>query len=1156
MSTEKKFVHLHVHTEYSMLDGLCRIPKLIAKAKELGQSAIGLTDHGGMYGALHFYNECRKQEIKPIIGVEAYIAKKSRFDKQTKMGADQSHLTLLAQNLEGYRNLLKLVSIGNLEGFSYRPRIDFEVLTKHAAGVIATSGCMSSLFNRYLRDGKIAEAKQELLRYKEVFGSRYYVEIQAHPAIKELSELTQQQVQLARELDIPLVATNDVHYVEKSAAFAQDALLCVQTRKLISDEKRMTMMDSPDFYLRSTEEMLELFNEYPDAIENTVKIAESCEITIPTGQLIFPAFPLPPGETVETQFKKMAEQGLRKKFAEVTPALQERLNYEMDVIINKGYAAYFLITQDFVNWSKTHGVAVGPGRGSAAGSLVSYVLNITTVDPIQHGLAFERFLNPQRPTPPDIDIDFADTTREKTIEYVAQKYGNDHVGHVITFGRMEARVAIRDIGRVLGLPYEDPDKIAKLIPNNPGKKTSLQESLDTVPELAEYYKQPKFKKLIDLAMQVEGVVRHSSVHAAALVITDKPIDNYTPVQRDSKTGKTITQYDMYALDCNVSDDAIGLLKFDFLGLRNLSIIQKALQLIKQEKNMEIDIDTIPLDDKKTFDLLSSGETMGVFQLESSGMKRVARTLRPNQFSDITAMVALYRPGPMELIPTFIEGKHAPEKIQYPDASLEPILKETYGVMVYQEQILQIANVMAGYSLGEADILRRAIGKKKKKLLDENKKRFTDQSVAKGYKKEVAEKVWGFIEAFANYGFNKAHATSYAMIAYQTAYLKANFTTEYMTALLSIESGSGAATRDLKIAVGVENCKEMGIHLFPPDINKSYADFSIEHVATSVAGMAIRFGFTAIKHVGSAAIDNIIETRARVGDFTSFTQFINETDGRKVNKTTIECLIKVGAMDRFGTRSSMLDNLEEIRNSAAKLETEDQGQDSLFQGVSAARELKDTFPHQAEYPKAELLSFEKELLGVYLTDHPMAQALTFVSKRANKKIEELDEVLHVGQTFTFGGVLTALRTVQTKKTNSTMAFGKFDDGSGALDVVFFPRTYKDFETLIQNDSVMLIKAKIDKREEELQLVVEKITAPTESDATPQAHDADHEIFIPRHTGKSTLSELGKLLKSHPGNDSVVVLIPNGAQPQRMLLPYGVTWDKELETQVQQLLSKTS
>lgn len=1139
-----------------MLDGLCKIKPLVAKAKELGQKALALTDHGGMYGTIHFYNECLKNEIKPIIGVEAYIAKHSRHDKQTKMGGDQAHLTLLAQNTTGYKNLLKLVSIGNLEGFSYKPRIDFETLTEHSDGVIATSGCMSSIFNRLLREGKTEEARAELLKYVEVFKDRFYVEIQIHPSITELTELTKKQVALARELNIPLIATNDVHYIEKSEASAQDALLCVQTRKLIADEKRMTMMDSPDFYLRSTEEMIELFHEYPDAIENTVKLADSVDIKIETGQLIFPDYPIPQGETVASFFQKMSREGLQKKYPVVTEDLKKRLEYEMGVIIDKGYAAYFLITQDFVNWAKNNGVSVGPGRGSAAGSLVSFVLNITTVDPILHGLAFERFLNPQRPTPPDIDIDFADTTREKVIEYVANKYGNDHVGHVITFGRMEARVAIRDIGRVLGLPYEDPDKIAKLIPNDPGKKTSIKQAIEQVPELAEYYKQPKFKELLDLAQRVEGVVRHSSVHAAALVITDKPITEYAPIQRDSKSGKMITQYDMYVLDCNVADDAIGLLKFDFLGLRNLSIIQSALQLIKAHKNIEVNIDDIPLDDKKTFELLSSGETFGVFQLESAGMRRVARTLRPSQFSDITAMVALYRPGPMELIPQFIEGKHRPESVTYPDETLKPVLEETYGVMVYQEQILLIANVMAGYTLGEADILRRAIGKKKKKLLDENKKRFIEQSIEKGYKKAVAEKVWGFIEAFANYGFNKAHATCYAMIAYQTAYLKANYSVEYMAALMGIESASSAATRDIKVSQAIETCKQMGIVVRPPDINASAADFTIEPDEKSLEGLAIRFGLTAIKHVGSAAIDNIIEVRKNLGRFTSFTQFIHETDGRKVNKTTLECLIKVGVVDAFGTRSSMLENLEQIRQAAAQLESPDENQDSLFQGVTVHQELTDTFPKLSEYPKQELLSFEKELLGFYLTDHPMAHALKTVSRRATKTIAELDASIHTGQVFLFGGVLTNVREVTTKKSGALMAFGKLEDSTGNLSIVIFPRIYEEFKALFREDSVILVKAKVDNRDDELQLIVEKISTTADIENGTEATNPDHEIFIPRHTGQETLQSLGQLLKSSPGDETVAILIPNGGKPQRMLLPYGVAWSSLLETEVQSLLASAA
>lgn len=1148
-----QFVHLHVHSEYSMLDGLAKLDPLLAKTQALGHKAIALTDHGNMHGAIHFYNAAREKNIQPIIGLEAYMAKESRHDKQSKMGGDQFHLTLLAKNFTGYQNLMKLVSIANFEGFSYKPRIDFEVLGQHSEGIFATTGCMSSLFNRYLLNDNQDEAEAVLKQLHEIFQERLYVELQVHPSIIELPALTKKQVAIARSHGLPLVATNDVHYIDQDDAQAQDALICVQTRKLISDTNRMTMLDSPDFYMRSTEEMVELFADYPEAIENTTKIANDCSIEIPTGQLIFPKFPIPKGETLETYLKKMTEEGLERKFSQVTQELKDRIEYELKIINDKGYAAYFLITQDFVNWAKANGIGVGPGRGSAAGALVSYCLGITSIDPIAHGLAFERFLNPQRPTPPDIDMDFADDRRDEVIQYVAQKYGSDHVGHVITFGKMEARVAIRDIGRVLGMPYEEPDKIAKLIPNVPGKKTSLKSAIETVPELTEYYKQPKFKKLINLAQKVEGVIRHSSVHAAAIIITDKPLPEYTPIQKDSKSGKTITQYDMYALDCNVDDDAIGLLKFDFLGLRNLSIIQSAVQLIEQYKDEKIDVDNLPLDDKKTFDLLSQGDTMGVFQLESAGMRRVARSLKPSQFSDITAMVALYRPGPMDLIPQFIEGKHNPESITYPHESLKEVLKETYGVMVYQEQILQIANVMAGYSLGEADILRRAIGKKKKKLLDENKKRFIEQSVVKGYKKDVASKVWGFIEAFANYGFNKAHAASYAMIAYITAYLKANYPVEYMTALMSVESASHSMNRDQKVAIAVENCKRMGIVVLPPDINKSGADFTIEKDSRSLENMAIRFGLTAIKHVGSAAIENILEVRNNVSQFSSLTQLIHETDGRKVNKTTLETLIKVGALDKFGTRASMLENLEQIRATASQLKSDVDGQDTLFVGVeSSAQELTDTFPELPEYPKQELLSFEKELLGMYLTEHPLAHALTAVSQRANKKIGDLDHSIHTGHTFLFGGVISNIRIVKTKKKQADMAFGKIEDDSGSLPFVVFPRTYEEYKTLLDEDAVVLLKAKVDYRDEELQLLVEKVSAPNMSELDHVASSIHHEIFIPRKTSQETLQELGELLKKSPGDDSVVVLIPNGGTPQRMRLPYGVAWSKKLEKKVQSLL----
>lgn len=1133
-----------------MLDGLCKIGKLLEQVKKLGQPAIAITDHGVMHGAVEFYNACLHAEIKPIIGVEAYVAKNSRFDKQVKMGSDQFHLTLLAQNFQGYQNLMKLVSVAHLEGFSYKPRIDFEVLEKYSAGVIATSGCMSSLINRLILDGKKEAALEIAQKLKSIFPDRFYIEIQSHVGIKEIKTLIQQQVSIARELNLPLVATNDAHYVEKSDAEAQDALLCVQTHKLISDEKRMKMIDSPDYYLRSTQEMIELFADYPEAIANTVKIADQCQVTIPTGKLNFPKYPIPAGKTDASYLEQLAREGFNRRFPKSTPELEKRLSYELEVINNKGYATYFLITQDFVNWAKKQGIGVGPGRGSAAGSIVSYCLNITEINPIEQGLPFERFLNPQRPTPPDIDMDFADDRRDEVINYVASKYGVDHVAQVITFGRMEARVAIRDIGRVLGMPYEEPDKIAKLIPNDPGKKTSLETAVSTVPELAEYYKQPKFKRLIDLAKKVEGSVRHSSVHAAAVVIADKPLPEYTAIQTESKSGKTITQYDMRSLDCNISDEAIGLLKFDFLGLRNLSIIQKALQLIKVHKNVEININSLPLDDAKTFELLSSGETMGVFQLESPGMRRVARSLRPSQFSDITAMVALYRPGPMNLIPQFIEGKHKPETIVYPHPTLEQILKETYGVMVYQEQILQIAHVMAGYSLGEADILRRAIGKKKKKLLDENKKRFISQSVVKGYSQKVADKVWGFIEAFADYGFNKAHAASYAMIAYQTAYLKAHYPVEYMAALMSIEAASHNVNRDEKVAYAIETSKKMNILILKPDINFSHDSFTIEANDQSLEKLAIRFGLNAIKNVGEEAIKNIIQTRKEQSKFTSLTQFIATTDSRKVNKKVLESLIKVGTLDTFGKRSAMLEALEEIKKQALQFSGVE-GQDHLFASVTTTQNVKDNLPDIPEYPMAELLSFEKELLGLYLTDHPYANALKQVTERANKAIGDIDTHLNIDQVFLFGGIVTKYRKVVTK-TGKNMAFGILQDQTGSLEFVVFPKTFTEYGQNLAVDMVILMKAKVEHKDDETKLIVEKITIPDESTLSSVPSSQQHEIFIPRKTDQATLQKLGTLLKQNPGDERVIVIIPNGGEPKKMLLPYGVKWSEQLVKAVAEVL----
>lgn len=1151
--SKQDFVHLHVHSEYSMLDGLSKIPELIKKVKELGQTAIAITDHGNMHGNISFYNECKKEGIKAIIGAELYVAKKSRFDKQLRMGSDQSHITLLAQNYTGYKNLMKMVTIANFEGFSYKPRIDDEILEKYNEGIIMLSGCMSSQANRLLLDDKDEQALQIIKRYQKIFKDRFYIELQNHPHVEKEQILREKLIKIARQLNLPLVATNDVHYLEKDDATAQDALLCVQTRKLIADEKRMKMVDKPDFYLKSTEEMVELFADLPEAIANTVKIAESCDLEIPTGKLIFPSYELPKGESYESYLHKLSFEGAKKKYGEITEEIEKRLEYEIGIINDKGYAAYFLITQDFVNWAKNQGIAVGPGRGSAAGSIVSYSLNITTLDPLHHGLPFERFLNPERPTPPDIDIDFADIKRDEVINYVAKKYGEDHVAAVITFGRMEARVAIRDIGRVLGLPYEDPDRIAKLIPNEPGKKVSIKSAIETIPELGSLYKQEKFKRLMDLASTVEGTIRHSGMHACAIIIADKSLDNYTPIQKDSRSGKTLTQLDMYSMDCNIDDNAVGLLKFDFLGLRNLSIIQETLKLIKKYKKENIAIDKIELDDKKTFDLLSSGETTGVFQLESAGMRRVAKSLKPNTFSDITAMVALYRPGPMDLIPRFIEGKHNPETIEYPHESLKPFLQETYGIMVYQEQILEIVHFMAGYSMGEADMLRRAIGKKKKKILDANKKRFIEESVKKGYEKATAEKIWGFIEAFANYGFNKAHAASYAMIAYQTAWLKANYPVEYMTALMSVESNSHGMNRDEKIAIAIENCRKMGIKILAPDINLSGQDFTIEADEKSKEGMAIRFGLTAIKHVGKAAIENIIETRQKEKEFSSFTHFIQATDSRKVNKTTLECLIKVGAMDRFATRASMLENLESIRQTASQFQSEIDGQDHLFASVSEkSTEIKDSFPKIKEYSEAELLSFEKELLGLYLTDHPLADALNLVSKRANMRIGELDPEFSQDQVFLFGGLLSRFKEIMTKK-GQKMAFATLEDQTGKVELIIFPRTYQELGFQLEQDQVVLVRGKVQHEEEEFKVIAEKIIIPRD-DEVEFAKDHDYqEIFVPRKTTPETLKKLGTLLKANLGSAKIVIVIPNGAKPERIVLPYKVNYNESLIKKIEELLT---
>lgn len=1162
------FAHLHVHTEFSLLDGLCKIPDVLAQAKEHGQESIAITDHGVMYGAVHFYNKARDKGIKPIIGMEGYMATGDMHEKQARMGADQSHILLLAKDYSGYQNLMKLTSIAHIEGFSYKPRFDFETLKAHSNGLIATTGCLASKFCRLIMEGKRDESIELIKKYYELFGDDFYIEIQSHPHIPEVGQMRDEMVKISRELGIPLVATNDVHYVLPDDHAAQDALMCVQTRKLISDTERMKMGDT-DFYLKSSQDMEAEFAAYPDAIENTIKIAQKCNVEIPLGKAHFPIFELPAGETPASFVQKLAFSRLAKRY----PGLEEhmqfrsddlrlhpdganlqsvaaRLNYEIDVIAEKGYLTYFLIVQDFVNWAKDNGIFVGPGRGSAAGSLLSYSLNITTLDPFVHDLPFERFMNPERASTPDIDIDFADSRRDEVIAYVTQKYGADKVAQIITFGRMESKAAVRDIGRVLGMSFTDTDRIAKLIPDPiQGHVVHIIDALKSVAELQAYYQQPKYKELLDLAMKVESNSRHTSVHAAGVIISDLPLTEYTPVQKDNKSGKIVTQYDMKVLDLNISNQAIGILKMDFLGLRNLSILEEAIRVISNTSKSRIDLTQIELTDKKVFDMIAAGETTGIFQMESAGMRKLARGLKPSVFSDLTAMVALYRPGPMALIDDFIAGKQDPKSIKYPHPDLEPVLKDTYGILLYQEQCMQAAAVMAGYTLGQADELRRAIGKKKIEIMTVEKEKFTKGAKAKGYDTATIDKVWGFIEKFAGYGFNKAHSASYAMISYYTGWMKANFPTEYMCAVLSVESNSLGANREEKIQQGVADCRRMGIAILPPDINHSYENFSIEK---SDGKYAIRFGFSGIKNVGSAAIDNLLASR-EAGPFASFTDFLQRTDSRKINKKVLESLIKIGAFDAFSTRAAMLEQFEDIRSKASALIGDIEGQDGLFSGVQRTEQPKDTFRQIPEYPQGELLSFEKELLGFYLTRHPMADALEEVAQFVSHKHKDLDPQTFDGQKVTVGGFIVSVRQVLTKQKQEEMCFGTLEDGTGPLEFVVFPKTYALVKELLKQDTIVILKGTLQLREEKLCLQVEKAREPKV--VIPQElPTAGFILTIPRGTPKERLQQVGTYLKSRPGSDQLSVVIPNGSSQTVMKLPYLISWDQDSQTHVNTLLAQ--
>lgn len=1146
-----RFTHLHVHTEFSLLDGLPKIPDLVARAAELGMDALAITDHGALYGAVHFYFAAKRAGIKPIIGVEAYFAARSRFDKQPAVDADQYHLLLLAKNQTGYKNLMKLITLAHLEGYYYKPRIDWEILQKYHEGLMATTTCMQGEIPTLLREGKSAQAQTRARDFQQLFPEDFYIELQRHLNMPELDKQNQNLLRLSRKLGIPLVATNDVHYANSQDAEAQDALLAIQTQKKLADRQRLTMINSPDFYLRSSEEMAELFADLPEAIENSQKIAKSVDHQIEAGRWILPNYPIPSQETPEEHLRQMVHERQALRYPNPSAQIRQRLEYELEVICQKGFATYFLIVQDFVNWAKQQKIRVGPGRGSVAGSIVAYILRITAVDPIEHKLPFERFLTPGRPTPPDIDLDFADDRRDEVIEYVTQKYGRDKVAQIITFGRMEARMAVRDVARVLGHPYAVGDRLAKLIPFGPqGFQTTFKTVLESSPELAEAYRnEPETKQIIDLASKLEGVARHASTHAAGVVIADKELTEYTPLQKETKGERIITQYDMYALDLNAASEegeAIGLLKMDFLGLRNLTILEKTLEYVKSQRGAEIDLSEITLDDPKVFEMLAKGETTGVFQLESAGMRRLARKLGPSRFSDIAAMVALYRPGPMQFIDEFIARKNA-GRVSYLHPQLAEILEETYGIAVYQEQCMQIAQILAGYTPTEADRLRLAIGKKKKSLMAKEREKFIQKSGEKKIDKKTASAVFALIERFAGYGFNKAHSVSYAMIAYQTAWAKANYPVEFMAALLTAESGNAD-----KVSLAVSECRRTGTVVLPPDINFSSVGFTIEESEGSLSDLAVRFGLSAIKNVGTAAIESILRSRELTGEFKSLSDFCRRVDQQKVNKKVIESLIKAGAMDRFGGRAAQLAALDSIRGKAQfEAKSKAAGQAQLFGQSANVLPEADNLPDIPEFTKEELLTLERQLLGFYLTEHPYSQVLSVIGHLVSHKLFEITPEEHVGTRVKVGGVLSGTRIVTTRNGGQEMVFADLVDDTGTISLVVFPKIYASSRTVWIANQPVLVEGRVDFRADSLSVVVERVI-DLKSQQLPSAELPV--IRVPKGTRPAKLVKLNEVLQANQGGQEIILEFENGngAVPRRMKLPYGVAWSKTLEAEIKNLL----
>ena len=1133
-----EYVPLHLHTEYSLLDGGIKIDDLIAKAKEFNLAALAITDHGNLFGAIEFYKKVSKAGLKPIIGCEVYIAPKSRFDKGASNEASESsfHLILLCKDMNGYKNLSRLISKAYLEGFYYKPRIDKDILSQYSGGLIGLSSCLKGEIPRYLASGQIDKARNAALEYRKVLGSdNFYLEIQSNE-LPEQDEVNKQLIELGNDLHIPLVATNDCHYLNRSDAKAHEVLLCIQTGKTMNDTDRMKF-SKDTFYFKSPQEMKDAFKAVPEAIENSKRIAEKCNLDFKFNEFKLPRFTVPEGEKVKSYLQKLAENGLNKKLHGSIPGhYSERLDSELAMIEKMGFSSYFLIVWDFISYAKSKDIPVGPGRGSAAGSLVAYSLDITDIDPIKYGLLFERFLNPERVSMPDIDVDFCMDRRSEVIDYVSARYGKDHVAQIITFGTMQARAAIRDVGRALNIPYSEVDKVAKLVPMV--AKINLRTAIGMEPKLKELYQsKPEIKELIDIAQILEGLSRHASTHAAGIVISPEPLTEFLPLFKSPNEEAITTQFDMNAIK------DLGLLKFDFLGLKTLTIIDTAEKIINrphheavtplnppsegEDLTKRFSIRNIPLDDTATYEILSSGKTAGIFQLESSGMRDLLTRLRPDVFEDLIALVALYRPGPLGsgMVDEFIQGKNSSKspgekkttgsiaKLNIP--KLNDILKETHGIILYQEQVMEIAHKLANFSLAQADILRKAMGGKNPEEMEKMKNIFIEGLKGNTVSEKKAEMLYNLVLQFAQYGFNKSHSAAYALIAYQTAYLKAHYPVEFMAALLSADMDNTA-----KVVMYIGECKEMGIDVLPPDINESTREFK-------VIGKSIRFGLEAVKGVGSAAIDSIIEAR-NSKSLDSFFDFCSRMDSRRVNKKVIESLIKAGALDSLGKRSQLMFNLPAIMDAAMRFQKEsDSGQESMFGIMSqpASPRLTDV----DEWDESKRLMMEKEALGFYITGHPLnryREKFTELSIIPTHELLEMEEKRDVN----IGGLVRDLKQIQTKNKGDLMAYITLEDQYGTVEVIVFPDVYRESQNIITQDTPIIISGNTDKTDKGMKVIAKRIFSVDENDLNKELKTGGNSQN--RNKRRETGASSGPQNLSSSQYKSLVLTMRNTARPETL------------------------